>query len=118
VSCVIGHIFPFYLTFKDGKSCAAYIGMMLALNWKFALVVLVLVVVVTLITDYIVSGTMTTILLTPLYLGITQRSIILASILLIATAVIVYKHLENFKRIANGTEIGLRSTAKGKNRVK
>ena len=63
------------------------------------------------------SGTMTTILLTPLYLGIAQRSIVLAAILLVATGVIIVKHLENFKRIRNGTEIGLRNTAKGKNKV-
>ena len=118
VSCVLGHIFPFYLNFKGGKGFASYIGMILALNWKFALAVLVLVVLVTLITDYIVSGTMTTVVLTPVYLGIAQRSALLAAILCIATAVIIWKHLENFKRIANGTEIGLRSTAKGENRVK
>lgn len=117
VSCVLGHIFPFYLKFKGGKGFAAYLGMTIALNWKFALVVMVLIAVVTLITDYIVSGTMTTIMLTPLYLGIAQRSIVLAAILIIATTVIFMKHLENFKRIHNGTEIGLRNTAKGKNKV-
>lgn len=118
VCCVLGHIFPFYMKFKGGKGFAAYIGMTIALNWKFALIVMVLVVIVTLITDYIVSGTLTTILLTPVYLGYTQKSIILAAILLVATGVIIYKHMENFKRIADGTEIGLRSTAKGENRVR
>lgn len=117
VSCVLGHIFPFYLKFKGGKGFAAYLGMTIALNWKFALVVMVLIALFTWITDYIVSGTMTTILLTPLYLGIVQRSIVLAAILLVATGVIIVKHLENFKRIRNGTEIGLRNTAKGKNKV-
>ena len=117
VSCVLGHIFPFYLKFKGGKGFAAYLGMTIALNWKFALVVMVLIALFTWITDYIVSGTMTTILLTPLYLGIAQRSIVLAAILLVATGVIIVKHLENFKRIRNGTEIGLRNTAKGKNKV-
>ncbi len=114
VACVLGHIFPFYLKFKGGKGFASYLGMTLALNWKFALIVMASVVVITLITDYIVVGTMTTIIATPTYLGITQKSWLLALILLIATGVILYKHWENFGRILKGTEIGLRSTIKGK----
>lgn len=118
VASVLGHIFPFYLRFKGGKGFASYLGMTLALNWKFALVVLALVVIVTLITDYIVAGTMTTIVLVPTYMGISSGSWLLALILCIGTAVIIYKHWENFGRILNGTEIGLRSAAKGEHRMK
>ena len=118
VSSVLGHIFPFYLKFKGGKGFAAYIGMTIALNWKLALVVAALIVIVTLITDYIVAGTMTTVILVPVYEGIATQSAVLALILCVATAVIIYKHRENFVRILNGTEIGLQSTAKGENRVK
>ena len=118
VSSVLGHIFPFYLKFKGGKGFAAYLGMTLALNWKLAVVVMVLVVLLTLITDYIVSGTMASIFTVPIYLGIAQRSVLLAAILFVATAVIFYKHWENFHRILRGTEIGLRSTLQGKNREK
>ena len=92
--------------------------MILALNWKFALVILVLVGVVTLITDYIVMGTTLTIVSSPAYLGWTSGSLILALILCIATAVIIYKHRMNYVRIWNGTEIGLLSAVKGEHRVK
>ena len=118
VASVLGHIFPFYLKFKGGKGFASYIGMTLALNWKFALVIMALVLIVTLITDYIVVGTTLTILSAPVYLGIAEHSILLALILCIATAVIMYKHRMNYVRIYKGTEIGLRSVAKGKHRVK
>ena len=118
VACVLGHIFPFYLKFKVGKGFASYIGMTLALNWKFALVIMALVLLVTVITDYIVVGTTLTILSAPVYLGIAEHSILLALILCIATVVILYKHRMNYVRIYNGTEIGLRSVAKGKHRVR
>ena len=118
VACVLGHIFPFYLKFKGGKGFASYIGMTLALNWKFALVIMALVLLVTVITDYIVVGTTLTILSAPVYLGIAEHSILLALILCIATVVILYKHRMNYVRIYNGTEIGLRSVAKGKHRVR
>lgn len=118
VSSVLGHIFPFYLKFKGGKGFASYLGMTIALNWKLALVILLIVVLVTLITDYIVVGTVTTVLSVPTYLGITSHSWILAAILCIATVVILYKHRENYVRIYNGTELGFRGVSKGKHRVK
>ena len=118
VACVLGHMFPFYLRFKGGKGFASYLGMTLALNWKFALVVMVIVVIVTLISDYIVVGTVTTIVIVPAYMGYATRSLLLAAILCIATAVMLYKHRDNFSRILNGTEVGLRRANRGELRVK
>lgn len=118
VACVLGHIFPFYLKFKGGKGFASYVGMTLALNWKFALIVIVVIAVVTLITDYLVVGTFTTIVAVPVYIGISSRSWLAAAILCVGTAVIFFKHRENIVRLIKGTEIGLRSTAKGEHRVK
>lgn len=118
VACVLGHIFPFYLRFKGGKGFASYLGMTLALRWKFALVLLVVVALVTLITDYIVVGTVTTMIVVPVYVGVATQSVLLAAILCIASAVILYKHRENYVRIANGTEIGLRRANRGDDRAK
>lgn len=118
VSCVLGHIYPFYLRFKGGKGFASYLGMTIALNWKIALAVLVLVVVVTLITDYIVAATTTTIVVVPVWLGIVAHSLVFALILLIASAVIAWKHRENYVRMYHGTEIGFRSAGRGDHRVK
>lgn len=118
IACVLGHIFPFYMKFKGGKGFASYLGMTLALNWKFALIVMAVIVIVTLITDYIVLGTFTTIVAVPAYFGIMAQSWVVAMILLIGTAAIFYRHWENIPRILKGTEIGLRSTLKKEHRVK
>lgn len=118
VACVLGHVFPLFLRFRGGKGFASFLGMTLALNWKLALAILVVVVLVTLITDYIVVGTVTTVVSVPVAMGIMTRSFVLAMILCVATAVILLKHRENYKRIYHGTEIGLRNAAKGKYRVK
>ena len=77
--------------------------------WEIALV--------TLITDYIVYGTLATAIGVPIALGIMDKRPILALIIFIATAVMVYKHRENFKRLREGTEIGLMRANKGKDRV-
>jgi len=118
VCAVLGHIFPFYLNFKGGKGFAPFLGMTLALSWKLGLIMCVAIVLITLITDYLVLGTFTTIVAVPIWEGIESQSFILPLILLIATAVIFYKHRENFTRLRNGTEIGLRSTAKGEHKIK
>lgn len=116
VAAVIGHIFPFYLKFKGGKGFASFLGMALAIHWKSALVLMLVVVVVTLITDYIVVGTMTTILSFPAYMGYNSHNYILPLIILIASIVIIYKHRENLVRIYKGTEIGFRSANRGDHR--
>lgn len=118
VSAVLGHIFPFYLGFRGGKGFAAFIGMTIALNWKLAVVVAVLVVVVTVLTDYIVCGTVSACIVVPGALWYQSGSLMLLLILGIAAGVILAKHHENYPRILHGTEIGLRSTLRGKNRVK
>lgn len=118
VACVIGHIFPMFMKFKGGKGFASYIGMMVALNWKFALVVLAAVVLVTLVFDYLVVGTTLTVISLPAYMAVTSVGWIPVLIICIATAVIIFKHRKNYVRIWKGTEIGLRSTIKGEHRVK
>ena len=115
VSCVLGHIFPFYLRFKGGKGLASFIGMTLALDWKLALAVCVLLVIITLVTDYIVLGTLSTVLLVPTFTFFV--SVVSALILCVATLVILYKHRQNFVRIIKGTEIGFRGAAKGDHRL-
>ena len=114
---VLGHMFPFYLKFRGGKGFASYLGMILALNWKFALVILILVAAVTMITDYIVAGTTLTVLASPVYMGITGGWIV-ALILSVATAVILYRHRMNYVRMYKGTEPGLRGAVRGDDRVK
>ena len=92
-------------------------GMTLALNWKLALCLIAAIIVLTIITDYIVCGTVTAIVTVPVYMAVTTHSFLLVAILCIGTAVIFYKHRENFPRMLNGTELGLRSAIRGDNKL-
>lgn len=116
-ACVLGHIFPFYLCFKGGKGFASFIGMTIALNWKLAILVILAVLIVTVITDYIVVGTVTTVVSVPIGMGVLTHSILPPLIILIATAAILWKHRENYTRIRNRQEIGLRSAIRGDNKL-
>ena len=117
VACVLGHIFPFYLKFRGGKGLASYFGMTLALNWRLALIVAAVILLATLITDFISVGALSSIVVVPAYTALVSHNLILAAILCIATAVMFLKHWENIVRIAKHEEIGLRSTVKGEKRI-
>ena len=110
VAAVLGHIFPFYLKFRGGKGLASFFGLTLALNWKLALMVAALILIIAL-------GAMGSVVFVPSYIAITTHNWILVAILLVVTGVMLGKHWENVVRICNRTEIGLRSTAKGENRI-
>ena len=117
VACVIGHIFPFYLKGKGGKGFASFLGMTLALDWKLALIVVGVVIVITWVTDYLVLGSVSASLLVPIYSGIAEQSWLLGGILMAGALLITYKHKDNVPRMLDGTEIGLRRTLTKKDRV-
>ena len=108
VAAVLGHIFPFYLRFQGGKGFASFLGLTLALDWKFFLAIILIVACITFISDYIVPGTLTTIISFPLYLFLRHFGILIIVVVCIASIVILLKHLVNIKRLITGEEIGLR----------
>ena len=118
VAAVLGHIYPFYLKFRGGKGTASFVGLTLALNWKLALAVLLVIVLATVITDYIVIGTFSAILLVPAYMGFFLHNLILMTIVAVASFNIFWKHRENIGRLIRKEEIGLRSTMRGDKRLK
>ena len=118
VACVLGHIFPFYLGFRGGKGLAAFMGVIWALNLGLAVVALVLLVLVTAVSDYIALGTLTVAVAAPVGLWAMTGDAWASLVLCAGSAVIILKHMGNLRRIAAGKEIGLRSTIKGEHRVK
>lgn len=117
VAAVLGHIFPFYLRFKGGKGTASFWGMTLALNWKLALAVGILLILATILTDYLVVGTFSTIVVVPAYMGFFLHNLVLMAIVCVASFAIFWKHRENIGRMIRKEEIGLRSTMRGDKRL-
>ena len=117
VAAVLGHIFPFYLRFKGGKGLAAFYGLTLMINWKFALAVAAGIILITLITDYIFLGTIAAAVAVPVYAALILGWTAVA-ILCVASVCIIARHKDNFIRLKNGTEVGFRRANSGKERVK
>ena len=117
VAAVYGHIFPFYLKFKGGKGLASYVGLLVALNWKLAIALFVVLAIATVVTDYIVVGTVLVVVIAPIFYAVTGNGTT-ALILAAASLLMIWKHRINYVRIYKGTEVGLRSAARGDHRVK
>lgn len=113
VSAIFGHMFPAHLGFRGGKGFACYYGMLLGLNWRFALVMLAIIVVVVLVSDYIVMGTVSIMLLSPAYMGLVEHNAVAASLMMLASGVMLVKHRSNFERIRSGQEARVWATLRG-----
>lgn len=101
---VLGHNFPFYMKFNGGKGTAAVIGVMIALDWKLGLLGLVLLVAISLATDYLVIGVLalyTVFIIIAFWPGEGFWPYAIAIALM---AMAFLKHLENIKRIRDGSE--------------
>ena len=53
---ILGHNFPVFTKFKGGKGTASIIGVLLALHWPVGLAGLLILICVTLLTDYLLIG--------------------------------------------------------------
>lgn len=102
--CVLGHIFPCFFKFKGGKGVATSGGMVFVVDWRIALILLAIFIVVVLITKYVSLGSIIMAVLYPVLMLIFHKSIVLTLIALVFTAIVVTAHRENIKKLLNHTE--------------
>ena len=108
VSCILGHMFPVFLRFRGGKGLASLGGVVLSWNWKAFLILLALALLIAFVSNYVcVVAPIISLLFPGLYYWDT-RFLAAALILLIPALPILLKHLENFRRIRQGTEVRMR----------
>lgn len=116
-AAILGHIFPFYLKFKGGKGFATFVGCIWGYDWRVGLVTAVLIILITLITDYIALATLTMVVTYPIVIGIMTHSFINPLFLLPGMLVIFIKHIPNIKKMLKKEEIGLRSSFDKKHKI-
>ena len=110
---VLGHNFPFYLHFKGGKGIASSWGIALAIDWRMALVAMLIFGGTMLITKYVSIGSllglfsfavMWVVLLLTDGITITAGQIEATVLLFIVIVLGVVRHKANIKRLLSGTE--------------
>ena len=101
---VLGHIFPCFFKFKGGKGVATSGGMVIIIDWRIALILLVIFALTILITKYVSLGSILMAVFYPVFIGIFYKDIILVLIATLFTIIVVVAHRENVKRLINHTE--------------
>ena len=74
---VLGHIFPCFFKFKGGKGVATSGGMVIIIDWRIALILLIIFALTILITKYVSLGSILMAVFYPVFIGIFYKDIIL-----------------------------------------
>jgi glycerol-3-phosphate acyltransferase PlsY len=106
----LGHLFPAWLGFKGGKGVATYIGVLAGASWSGAIMFCAVWLGMALLTRYSSLSALTASVATPLALFALDEvpAALLAAIM---TALLLWKHRANIRRLAAGEEpkIGARA---------
>ncbi|MGH9368685.1 MAG: glycerol-3-phosphate 1-O-acyltransferase PlsY [Thermoanaerobaculia bacterium] len=105
LAAIVGHVFPLFYGFRGGKGVATAVGAFLALSPLATLVCLAAFVLIVAATRYVSLGSVVAMCLLPPVAGLlfhASRPVVVAAA---GTALlIVFKHLDNMKRLARGEE--------------
>ncbi len=102
---MLGHDYPFFLHFKGGKGIAVTGGFMFAVDWRMALIAIIVFAIIFYSTRYVSIGSLVITLLFPVMMWVRypgQWAVLGISILF--TALAWWRHRDNIKRLLNGTE--------------
>ena len=100
--CFIGHIFPVWLKFNGGKGVATYLGVILALSYKFFLIFGITWLVLSFLFRYASLSSIISSLIVFVYSYFFINNFSL--ILFIFFVIIIYTHRENIVRLKNSEE--------------
>ncbi|NNM73308.1 glycerol-3-phosphate 1-O-acyltransferase PlsY [Enterovirga aerilata] len=99
----LGHVFPVWLGFKGGKGVATFIGCLLALDWRVALIFAAVWLGVAFVSRYSSLAALVASILTPFglwYFGDAPTALAMAGLVV----VLWFKHRPNIERLLAGTE--------------
>jgi acyl phosphate:glycerol-3-phosphate acyltransferase len=108
IATLIGHVFPIYYGFKGGKGVATAAGILFMFSWVMGLTVLGIWLGVFFIWRYsslaaIIAGSLSPVI--GFFYGIDFYELIASSMIAL---ILILRHMENIKRLIDGTESGFK----------
>ncbi len=104
LSAFLGHIFSVFLEFKGGKGVATALGVLLVTSPLATGIGLLVFIIVFAVSRYVSAASVAAAAIIPIAVYWTMRPfpfLLLASVIAI---LVIYRHVENIKRLMSGTE--------------
>lgn len=107
---VLGHNFPLYFKFRGGKGILASWGVIMILDYRIALVLLIVFVLVVAATRYVSLASIISAMIYPLFViafnvgGEQPATSYYIALSLVVSVLAVYRHKANIARLRSGTE--------------
>ena len=111
---VLGHDFPFYLSFKGGKGIAATAGIIFSIDWRLTVLCLAVFVLIVAVTRYVSLGSLVVsviLLAWNIYMGrcgayslSAISSIEYSAVTAVIAAMAFWRHRANIVRLIHGNE--------------
>ena len=106
LAVLIGHIYPIFYKFRGGKGVATAIGILIALNFKLALIVLSIWLIVFGIWRYSSLAAIVAAISAPFFgIFIFGDQALYCMAYSLITIIILFKHQANIKKLLSGTEL-------------
>ena len=105
VACVLGHMFPIFYDFHGGKGLAALGGTILAIDPHLAIFLGIIAATLIVVTHYGIAAAVSVSILFPVFLQLRTGDWFAFLLTMSVSLIMLYKHMPNFKRIAEGTEV-------------
>ena len=98
----LGHLFPVWLKFKGGKGVATFVGILISINFYYALIFGIIWIFTFLISKYSSLSSLLASVSIPIYLLIINQGNIIFFVIMFV--LIFFTHRENIKRLINKEE--------------
>jgi acyl phosphate:glycerol-3-phosphate acyltransferase len=115
----LGHLYPVFFRFQGGKGVATAAGVLIGISWVLGLATLATWLIVAYFSRYSSLASLAAAVFSPLYYLFGDRAAwyvdkwILA-MLVVISALLIYRHRENINKLLKGTESRLGAKAAGK----
>lgn len=100
----LGHLFPVWLGFRGGKGVATYLGVLIALAWKAALVFAIVWIAIAYLTRYSSLAALLAAVAVPLSLFFWFGPSSVAWLFTVMSLIVFFKHHANIRRLLDGNE--------------
>jgi len=104
LAAFLGHLFPVWLGFKGGKGVATYLGVLIALAWKAALIFAIVWIAIAWLTRYSSLAALLAVIAVLLSLFFVFGPASVAWLFTVMSIIVFAKHHANIRRLLDGNE--------------